>query len=339
LTISVWVLPEGPNGVLVSHGGGNLGYALVLEEGQPAFAVRSTKSEGSAVAARPLGQGWHHLAGVLNADGRIQLFVDGELAAESKGPGLVPQNPKLGLQLGACGSSLVTAHGQGIPFTGMMDQFALFHKALGMEEISKLANQATVIPNRDGLVIALNFDSGNANDTSGNSIHGIATAVQPDKGKAGVAMHFGKPGAPVAPILAAKKGSITTGSAPAPAAAKGSFVQHGWDRKVPLFTRAMAMAGKTVFVSGPPDKIDEEYAFERLTQKDQSIQEELAEQDAALDGKRGALLYAVSTETGQVGSQLELQSPPVWDGMAVAHGRLYVASQDGRVRCYGKPKQ
>lgn len=343
LTISVWVLPEGPNGVLVSHGGGNHGYALVLEEGQPAFAVRVTKTEGSAVASRPLGPGWHHLAGILNADGRIQLFVDGELAAEAKGPGLMTQNPNLGLQLGACGSSLVTAHGQGIPFTGMMDQFALWHKALDMAEISKLANQATVAPSRDGLVVALNFDKANANDTSGNSINGIANSVQPDKGKAGTAMHFGKPGAPVAPILAAKKGSITTGpvaATPAPAGAKaGSFVPHGWDRKVPLFTRAMAMAGKTVFVSGPPDKIDEEYAFERLTQKDQSIQEELAEQDAALDGKRGALLYAVSTETGQVGSQLELQSPPVWDGMAVAHGRLYVASQDGRVRCYGKPKQ
>jgi hypothetical protein len=99
----------------------------------------------------------------------------------------------------------------------------------------------------------------------------------------------------------------------------------------------MAMGGKSVFVSGPPDMIDEEYAFEKMAQKDASVLEQLKDQDEALDGKRGASLFAVSTETGRMGSEIRLKSPPVWDGMAVAQGRLYLATVDGKVICYGKP--
>jgi outer membrane protein assembly factor BamB len=100
----------------------------------------------------------------------------------------------------------------------------------------------------------------------------------------------------------------------------------------------MALAGKTIFMSGPPDMIDEEYAFERMSQKDPAIFEQLKEQDEALDGKRGASLWAVSTESGKMGSELKLKSPPVWDGMSVAQGRLYVATVDGKVICFGKAK-
>jgi outer membrane protein assembly factor BamB len=100
----------------------------------------------------------------------------------------------------------------------------------------------------------------------------------------------------------------------------------------------MAMGGKTIFMSGPPDMIDEEYAFERMAQKDPAIFEELKIQDEALDGKRGASLWAVSTESGKMGAELKLKSPPVWDGMAVAQGRLYVSTVDGKVLCFGKEK-
>jgi hypothetical protein len=55
----------------------------------------------------------------------------------------------------------------------------------------------------------------------------------------------------------------------------GSFVKHTWDRFVPIVARSMALAGKTVLVSGPPDTIDEEYAFERLAAKDPAILKEL----------------------------------------------------------------
>ena len=98
----------------------------------------------------------------------------------------------------------------------------------------------------------------------------------------------------------------------------------------------MALAGRNLFVSGPPDTLDEEYAFERMAAKDKAIQHELEEQDAALDGKRGAKLWMMNVDTGEKSNNIDLDSPPVWDGMIVSRGKLYVATVDGRIKCFGK---
>lgn len=104
-----------------------------------------------------------------------------------------------------------------------------------------------------------------------------------------------------------------------------------------MFARAMAMAGKTVLISVPQDTVDEEKAFARLVAKDAAVQAELAEQDAALNGERGAKLLAVSMLDGRLIHEIALKAPPVWDGMAIAQGRVYVATLDGRVLCFGSP--
>jgi hypothetical protein len=104
-----------------------------------------------------------------------------------------------------------------------------------------------------------------------------------------------------------------------------------WTRDVPVFARAMALAGKTLLVAGPPDFIDEEEAFAALGRKDEDMKKRLAEQDAAMDGARWARLLVVSTSAGATVAELPLASPPLWDGMAVADGRVYVATIDGRV--------
>jgi hypothetical protein len=96
--------------------------------------------------------------------------------------------------------------------------------------------------------------------------------------------------------------------------------------------RALVQAGDTLFVAGPPDMVDEEDAAQRLGA--QEIQTKLLEQDAALIGKRGALLWAVSTEDGAKLAELPLSTPPAWDGMAAASGRLYMTMADGSVRCF-----
>jgi hypothetical protein len=60
----------------------------------------------------------------------------------------------------------------------------------------------------------------------------------------------------------------------------------------------------------------------------------LEDQAAALAGKKGALLMAVSADDGEEMGRWSLDSPPVFDGMAVAGGRLYMTTMDGRVRCF-----
>ena len=113
----------------------------------------------------------------------------------------------------------------------------------------------------------------------------------------------------------------------------GSFVKHNWTKDVPLLVLAMVKADKTLFIAGPPDLIDEEETFQRIVSRDPKIQAKLAEQDAALEGAQGGLLMAYSAVDGGKLNELKLDALPVWDGMAAANGRLYVATRDGDVVC------
>ncbi len=355
LTVEAWILPDGPNGVICQQGGGNMGYALALEDGRPGFSVRANKETGIAQSARALDQGWHHIAGVLTDAKKVQLYVDGQLAAEAKAPGFIPNAPKQGLSLGAAGGSLVSEYGKDQPYTGMLDQFAIWGKALAVGDIVEHANGVNFIQRGNGALLACSFDNGNAKDDAGGVLLGAMSGVETGKGKVGAALWFHKPGNAPSILggnagkraVAAGKTAPTVPGAPAaprdssepppPAAgAKGSFVEHQWNQQSPVFARAMCMAKDTIFVSGPPDMIDEEYAFERMSKKDPAVYKELAAQDEALDGKSGGSLLAMNTAKGEFSSEVKLESPPVWDGMAVAQGRLYVASVDGKVTCYGK---
>jgi len=330
LTVEAWIMPDGRDGVIVQHGGGVTGYALALQDGRPGFSVRGDRTTVTAESQRPLDEGWHHVAGVLTAEKALLLYVDGQLAAQTKATGLISKKPAAGLVLGAGGNSQVSDYGKGAPYTGMLDQFAVFPRALSEGEVIEHAQDANAIKRATGAMVAMSFDNGTARDESGTGANGVLNGVETGKGKVGAALWFHKIG--TGP-------SIIAGAGGAPAQPnKGSFVDHKWAHPVPIFTRAMAMAGSSIFISGPKDTVDEEYAFERMSQKDPAIFQELAEQDAALDGKRGALLWTVSTKTGEFGSSINLDSPPVWDGMAVAQGRLYVATVDGKIQCFGKPK-
>jgi len=112
-----------------------------------------------------------------------------------------------------------------------------------------------------------------------------------------------------------------------------SAVDMKWSRKAPpLIVRGMVLAGKTLFVAGPPDVLDEEAAVRKRF--DPSVQKRIADQQAAMSGKMGAALWAVSAVDGKRLAELKLKAMPVWDGMAAARGRLYLAATDGTVRCF-----
>jgi len=62
-------------------------------------------------------------------------------------------------------------------------------------------------------------------------------------------------------------------------------------------------------------------------------------QDAAYEGKYPAVLMAVSAAKGEKLFRLDLPVPPVWDGMAAAGGRLYIALSNGTLVCMGPDKR
>lgn len=107
-------------------------------------------------------------------------------------------------------------------------------------------------------------------------------------------------------------------------------IVHKWSVDVPILARAMVMAGDTIMIAGPPDIVDEEEVFKDFD--DKKNQANMREQEAAYLGKKGGSLLAVSIE-GKVLNEIKLDTLPVWDGMAVANGSLYMCTIDGRVIC------
>lgn len=314
ISIEAWVLPDRAGGTILHHGGPLQGIVLDIREKKPQFHVRSDGRLNTIVSGEPLTEGWHQMVATLAVDKKMSLYVDGRLVAEGTG-GLLTKKPVRAMYLG---NGEGAAEGSAGGFSGLLDQFTLYHKALASAEVQQRFETPDAQP--ADAVLVCNFDNGDSRDSSGNAAHGIGAGVETGKGKVGAALWF-KGGA---------AGGKSGGNAP------GSFVKHTWDRFVPIVARSMALAGKTVLVSGAPDTIDEEYAFERLAAKDPAILEELKEQNEALEGRRGAKMWAVNTETGEQSTGLELTSPPVWDGITVAQGRVYVSTMDGRVQCFGK---
>ncbi len=320
LAVLAWVKPERPDGVVLGRGGARYGYALLLQDGKPAFAVRNEGRLGTVRAEQKLPDGWAHLAGVLTKDQRLQIFVNGELAGTGKAPGLITDDPNNPMELGENAGSPVGEYPAPFPFTGSIDEVAIYYGSLDAQEIARhhagTANSGKQDPR---LVLSMSFDADDARDESGRGNHGRIEGAESVEGRQGRALAF------AAPKRAAKP--------PAPNRPAGYHVRHDWSHDVPLVVRAMVLAGDTLFLAGPPEVIGDETAAERYGFPD--VQAKLAEQDAALRGERGGLLRAVSAEDGAELGQWELAAPPVWDGMAAAGGRVYLATTDGKVLCLG----
>jgi len=93
-----------------------------------------------------------------------------------------------------------------------------------------------------------------------------------------------------------------------------------WSVALPIRPRAMLRSGTTLLVGGMP------------LPADSSDPADLA---AAYAGEKGGLLWAASATDGSALAETALASPPVFDGMAAAAGRLYVATTGGKLVCLG----
>ncbi len=102
-------------------------------------------------------------------------------------------------------------------------------------------------------------------------------------------------------------------------AEKGTgYVRHAppkWQTMIPVRVRAMLLAGDRLVLAGPPDVVDPDDPL------------------AAFEGRAGAVLQVVSAADGTLVSKRSLASPPVFDGLSAAGGRLYMATRDGRLLC------
>jgi outer membrane protein assembly factor BamB len=111
----------------------------------------------------------------------------------------------------------------------------------------------------------------------------------------------------------------------------GTGIRTAWAERLAAEVNSMLLADKALFVAGPPDMVDEDQAVKSIS--DPKTIKALAEQEAALEGRRGALLVVVSPESGKRLAGYRLDSMPVFDGLAAAGGCLYFAAKDGKVIC------
>ncbi len=110
--------------------------------------------------------------------------------------------------------------------------------------------------------------------------------------------------------------------------------RYDWSLDQPsIQVRAMAVAANALVVAGHPDVIDERQAF-RLPD-DADVQARLQRQADALAGHLGGKLWLLSKTDGQPIARYELDSPPVFDGLAAASGCLYMSTLDGHVARLG----
>ncbi|MHC4399264.1 MAG: outer membrane protein assembly factor BamB family protein [Planctomycetota bacterium] len=310
LTVQAWVKAEKPGGVILARGGSSLGYALYLKAGRPHFSVRAEGEHRSVAGKEKVPGRWAHLAGVLTDDRKLQIYVDGRLAASTEAPGLIAADPQETMEIGADDGSVVGDYTGPFGLTGLVDEVRLHHRALSPAEIAgHAADTARAAADGDALVLAYSFDQGRAVDESGSENHGTMEGAVVVDGKVGRALRF-------------------VGGSSRP---EGFAVTHHWTQDLPLFARAMVLAGDTLFLAGPPDIVDEEEAFRAID--DPHVEPQLADQAAAFGGKKGAVLWAVSAADGRKLAEHPLKAPPVFDGLVAAAGRLFLSTQSGAVVC------
>lgn len=108
---------------------------------------------------------------------------------------------------------------------------------------------------------------------------------------------------------------------------RGTTKGWGWGRKappvwhkwVPVRVRAMTLVGNCLYAAGPPDVVDDDDPY------------------GPYEGRKGGILLARAAGDGRKLGEYRLESPPVFDGMAVAKGNLLISCLDGSVVCMGSP--
>ena len=105
---------------------------------------------------------------------------------------------------------------------------------------------------------------------------------------------------------------------------KGSGYQRQypakWQTMVPLRIRAMVLAGEHLFAAGVADIVDPDDPL------------------AGFEDRGQAMLQVFSAADGSLVESYELASQPAFDGLSAAGGRLYLATRDGQVICFGDGK-
>ncbi len=91
-----------------------------------------------------------------------------------------------------------------------------------------------------------------------------------------------------------------------------------WQKHIPIRVTAMAVTPRLLVASGPPDVVDPNDPL------------------GAFEGRKGGVLNTFDKTNGQLLWEYTLPSPPVFNGIAIANHRLYIAMQNGSIACFAQ---
>ena len=120
---------------------------------------------------------------------------------------------------------------------------------------------------------------------------------------------------PNTPFAENEKGLPDFRSPPKEKKAGGDIRDYAWQHDLPVRPRAMLKAGDHLYMGVMPVEVPTN------------------DPHAAYEGRLGGKIWVVSAKDGSKVAEIDLPGPVVWDGMAAADGRLYLATTDGKVVC------
>jgi outer membrane protein assembly factor BamB len=93
--------------------------------------------------------------------------------------------------------------------------------------------------------------------------------------------------------------------------------RQNWAQRIPVRVRTMVSTAQYLFTAGPPDVVDPNDPL------------------GAFEGRKGGVLNIFDKLNGRKLAEYKLDSPPVFNGAAVANGKLYISSEDGTLSSFG----
>ncbi len=99
-------------------------------------------------------------------------------------------------------------------------------------------------------------------------------------------------------------------------AGRGRVGAHLWTSTIPIKAKSLLVGSDSLYLAGVRDRVHKEDPW------------------AHYDGRMGGLITIYSKKDGNLKKRIELASPPVFDGLASADGKLFVSCKDGSVLCF-----
>ena len=136
-TVMAWVKSDAKNGVVIARGGAFCGYSLYIKDSVAKFGIHRLQEGPAYIAAgtEDVVGSWVHLAGVV-AEDRVELYVNGKLAATTETPGYIPGNCGQGMEIGYDVSNSPAEIIDN--FEGIIDEVKIYQTALSEEDIRNL---------------------------------------------------------------------------------------------------------------------------------------------------------------------------------------------------------